>query len=91
MPAVDRSGKPKFDKEGKPMLVANYTGLHALRHFYASGLINPKEAGGQGKETVQALMGHSSIVMTADTYGHLLPSTNDQEASVAAEKALLGA
>lgn len=91
MPAVDRSGKPKFDKEGKPMLVAKYTGLHALRHFYASGLINPKEAGGQGKETVQALMGHSSIVMTADTYGHLLPSTNDQEASVAAEKALLGA
>lgn len=78
---------------GRLVMVAKYTGLHALRHFYASWLINPKESGGQGKDikTVQALMGHSSIVMTANTYGHLFPSTNDQEALAAAEKALLGA
>ncbi len=93
VPAVDRNGKPKLDKEGKPIMVAKYTGLHALRHLYASWLINPKEKGGQGKDikTVQELMGHSSIVMTADTYGHLFPSTNDQEALAEAEKALLGA
>ncbi|TIT59983.1 MAG: site-specific integrase, partial [Mesorhizobium sp.] len=93
VPATDRHGKPKLDKEGKPVLVAKYTGLHALRHFYASWLINPIDAGGQGKDikTVQAQMGHSSIVMTADTYGHLFPSTKDQQALAAAEKALLGA
>ncbi|MCH4560311.1 tyrosine-type recombinase/integrase [Mesorhizobium jarvisii] len=93
VPAVDRQGKPKLDKEGNPIMAAKYTGLHALRHFYASWLINPIDAGGQGKDikTVQAQMGHSSIVMTADTYGHLFPSTNDQQALAAAEKALLGA
>ncbi len=93
VPALDRNGKPKADKEGNPIMAAKYTGLHALRHFYASWLINPKDAGGQGKDikTVQARMGHSSIVMTADTYGHLFPGTNDQEELAAAEKSLLGA
>ncbi|MGX5803941.1 tyrosine-type recombinase/integrase [Bradyrhizobium sp. Arg314] len=75
------------------MLVAKYTCLHTLRHFYASWLINPKDAGEQGKDikTVQARMGHSSIVMTDDTYGHRFPSANDEEELAAAEKALLGA
>jgi len=93
VPAIDRSGKPKLDKEGKPVLVAKYTGLHALRHFYAIWLLNPKDKGGMElpMKIVQERMGHSSIVMTADTYGHLFPSTNDQEALAAAEKALLGA
>ncbi|WP_319022907.1 hypothetical protein [Mesorhizobium sp. B4-1-4] len=34
--------------------------------------------------------GIPSIVMTADTYGHLFPGTNDQEELAAAEKSLLG-
>jgi len=52
-----------------------YTGLHALRHFYASWCINPIELGGQGvSKIVQQLLGHSSIVMTMDTYGHLFPT-----------------
>ncbi|KQT53685.1 integrase [Aureimonas sp. Leaf454] len=56
-----------------------YTGLHVLRHFYASWLINPKEAGGLGLDmkTVQARMGHSSIVVTADVYSHLFPRKDD--------------
>jgi len=43
-------------------MVAKYTGLHALRHFYASWLGNPTDKGGQGKDikTVQDLIGHSS-------------------------------
>ncbi|TRC92191.1 site-specific integrase [Mesorhizobium sp. WSM4303] len=92
VPALDRKGKAKTDKEGNPIMAAKYTGLHALRHFYASWLINPKDAGGQGKDikTVQARMGHSSIVMTADTYGHLFPNANDQDELAAAEKSLLG-
>ena len=57
----------------------DYTGLHALRHFYASWLINPKEGGGLGLDmkTVQARMGHSSIVVTADVYSHLFPRSDD--------------
>jgi integrase len=48
---------------------AKYTGLHALRHFYASWCINRKADGGLElpAKTVQSRMGHSSIVVTMDT------------------------
>jgi integrase len=70
-----------------------YTGLHALRHFYASWCINPVNRGGQGlpPKVVQQLLGHSSIVMTMDTYGHLFPADKDTHKRLAAaESALLG-
>jgi integrase len=71
---------------------AKYTGLHALRHFYASWCINRKEDGGLGLplKVVQHRLGHSTIAMTADTYGHLFPSGDDGEELAAAERALLG-
>ena len=70
---------------------AKYTGLHALRHFYASWLINRKKDGGLElpAKTVQARMGHSSIVVTMDTYGHLFPDSDDGSELAEAEKALL--
>jgi integrase len=69
-----------------------YPGLHALRHFYASWCINPKDRGGQGllPKVVQDRLGHSSIVMTMDTYGHLFPRGDDRAELAAAEKAFLG-
>ena len=71
---------------------AKYTGLHALRHFYASWCINRKEDGGLGLplKVVQHRLGHSSIQMTADVYGHLFPSGDDGAELAAAQKALLG-
>jgi integrase len=71
---------------------AKYTGMHALRHFYASWCINRREDGGLGLplKMVQHSLGHSSIQMTADTYGHLFPSGDDGAELAAAEKALLG-
>jgi len=56
-------------------------GFHSLRHFFASWLIasrsfSPKE--------IQTLMGHSSIVMTYDVYGHLLPAPEDDHARFSA-------
>src|SRR5262245_16006540 len=56
-----------------------YSGLHALRHFYASWCINRKKDGGLELpiKTVQQRLGHASIVMTSDVYGHLFPSTDD--------------
>lgn len=70
---------------------AKYTGMHALRHFYASWLINRKEDGGLGlpPKTVQERMGHSSITMTLDTYGHLFPRGDDADELAAAEASLL--
>jgi integrase len=69
---------------------AKYPGLHALRHFYASWWINRKVDGGLElpAKMVQARLGHSSIVMTLDTYGHLFPRGDDGAELVAAERAL---
>ncbi|QND42878.1 site-specific integrase [Rhizobium leguminosarum bv. viciae] len=82
----------KRDDEGRVIHKAKYTGLHALRHFYASWLINRPQDGGFGLplKLVQERMGHSSITMTADTYGHLFPRTDDADELAAAEAALLG-
>jgi integrase len=69
---------------------AKYTGMHALRHFYASWCINRKIDGGLElpAKVVQARLGHASIVMTLDTYGHLFPRGDDGAELAAAERAL---
>src|SRR5499427_2109482 len=71
---------------------AKYSGLHALRHFYASWCINRSKDGGLELpiKVVQARMGHSSIQITADRYGHLFPRGDDSAELAAAEKAFLG-
>jgi integrase len=70
---------------------AKYTGLHALRHFYASWCINRPVEGGLGlpPKVIQERLGHSSITMTYDRYGHLFPRGDDAEELDAAEQALL--
>ena len=79
------------DENGKPIMAAKYPGMHALRPFFASWAINRIEDGGLGlpPKMVQERMGHFSITVTMDTYGHLFPSTNDAEALAAAERRLL--
>ena len=71
---------------------AKYTGLHSLRHFYASWCINREVDGGLAlpAKVVQERLGHSSIVVTLDTYGHLFPRGDDGAALAEAERALLG-
>jgi integrase len=71
---------------------AKYTGLHALRHFYASWCINRKQDGGLELplKVVQHRLGHSTIGMTADVYGHLFPRDDDGAELAAAQRALLG-
>jgi integrase len=70
---------------------AKYPGLHSLRHFYASWCINRRADGGLELplKVVQARLGHASIQMTADTYGHLFPRGDDGAELAAAEKAFL--
>jgi len=76
---VHKDGTPKY-------------GLHSLRHFFASWCINPKDRGGRQftAQVAQALLGHSSIVMTLDVYGHLFPRGDDRAELAASEKALFG-
>ena len=69
---------------------AKYTGMHALRHFYASWCINRRADGGLElpAKVVQERLGHASIVMTLDTYSHLFPRGDDAGIEAAAERAL---
>jgi integrase len=92
VPALDSAGKRAFDKEGKPVMLPKYTGLHALRHFFCSWCAARKEDGGLGLplKTVQVRMGHSTLAMTADRYGHLFPSTDEADVLAAGERALMG-
>ncbi|RUT32619.1 site-specific integrase [Arsenicitalea aurantiaca] len=82
----------EVDAKGRPVLAAKYSGLHSLRHFYASWCINRRADGGLElpSKVVQERLGHSSITMTMDTYGHLFPRGDDAEELAAAEMALLG-
>jgi integrase len=74
---VDKAGEPKY-------------ALHAFRHFFASWCINPKDRGGRElpAKVVQEWLGHSSIKMTLDIYGHLFPRSSDSAEIAASEKAL---
>ncbi len=68
---------------------AKYKGLHSLRHFYASWCINRRADGGLELplKVVQARLGHASIQMTADVYGHLFPRSDDGAELAEAERA----
>jgi site-specific recombinase XerD len=55
--------------------------LHDLRHGAASLSL----AAGNELKTVQAMLGHSSIVLTADTYTSVLPCPAHQAAEATAE------
>lgn len=64
---LDAKGKPKVDEEGQSVLEARY-GLHALRHAAASNWIKQ----GIDLKRLTVWMGHSSVQVTLDTYGHLI-------------------
>ncbi len=74
------------EKDGDPIMRPKY-GLHALRHFCASWLIEQ----GFPPKRLQVILGHASIQMTFDTYGHLFPSEKDDfERLAAGELNLVG-
>ena len=52
--------------------------LHQARHSYASYLI----AAGANPKAISTFMGHSSINLTYDLYGHLMPGTEVEVASL---------
>ncbi|MFQ3895307.1 tyrosine-type recombinase/integrase [Sphingobium sp. R-7] len=77
-PTVDDQGAPVLSKARQPVMQPLY-GMHDFRHAAASlwieQRVNPKR--------VQRWMGHSSIQVTFDTYGHLFDQA-DQDGEVAA-------
>lgn len=62
-------------------------GMHAFRHAAASLLITE----GLNAKRIQTLMGHASIKMTFDIYGHLFPNPeDDREAMRRLQARLIG-
>jgi integrase len=79
MPTVVKAGL--VNAEGKP----KYTGMHCLRHFYASWCIDRKLP----PKVIQERMGHATISETFDTYGHLFPKSEDAKEIAEAELRLV--
>ena len=65
--------QPKHGELALAIRKAKY-GLHALRHAAASLFI---QFAGYDPKKVQTIMGHASIQMTYDIYGHLFPTPGD--------------
>jgi integrase len=87
VPQRDAAGAPVHDKDGNPIIgeVPIYT-FHSLRHAAASLFIEQ----GWSPKKLQMVMGHSTMQMTFDTYGHLWPSVDDDRAALAQIEARLG-
>jgi integrase/DNA-binding XRE family transcriptional regulator len=83
--------KPNSISTRHPKGKAKYS-LHKLRHFYASWSINRKIDNGLELpiKVVSERLGHSSIRMTADTYGHLFPRGDDQAELAVADAMFFG-
>jgi len=62
----------KREKDERPLL--DPIGLHEARHVFASVLI----AAGVNAKAISFYMGHSSIAITYDLYGHLMPGSEDE-------------
>lgn len=73
-----RSGVPALSKESKPASERARLRLHQARHTYASFMI----AAGVNAKALSVFMGHSSIKVTFDLYGHLMPGTETEAAAL---------
>jgi integrase len=49
-------------------------GMHALRHFYASGLLDA----GESVKAVSEYLGHADAGFTLRVYTHLMPSSHER-------------
>ena len=81
--------QPGKDANGQPIMVSvTKYGMHSLRHACASLWIES----GKNAKRIQTLMGHSTIQMTYDVYGHLFADAEgDQKTAEDIQIRLMGA
>jgi integrase len=58
-------------KPGEPYAESRENGMHALRHFYASVLLDA----GENVKALAEYLGHSDPGLTLRVYAHLMPSS----------------
>lgn len=66
-------------RDPDPAALLQPIGLHEARHTFASMLI----ASGANAKVIQTVMGHATIQMTFDRYGHLMPGGLEEAAAAA--------
>jgi integrase len=76
-PFDDRALKLRAEKAWRAAGLTPIT-LHEARHTYASLLI----AAGVNSKAVSTYMGHASITITLDLYGHLMPGSERESAQL---------
>lgn len=76
-PFDDYALKQRADRAWKSARLSPI-GLHESRHTFASLMI----AAGVNVKALSAYMGHASITITLDRYGHLLPGNEDEAAGL---------
>ena len=64
--------------DASPRSATRTDGTHALRHYYASALLE----GGVSIKAVSEYLGHADAGFTLRTYTHLMPASHDRSQRV---------
>ncbi|NEW73918.1 tyrosine-type recombinase/integrase [Streptomyces rhizosphaericus] len=73
-PALAAAGVIPMPEPGEPYASAREHGMHALRHLYASLLLDA----GESIKAVSEYLGHSDPAMTLRVYAHLMSSSKER-------------
>ncbi|WP_432020589.1 tyrosine-type recombinase/integrase [Streptomyces sp. 1222.5] len=74
-PALVAAGViPEPETKAAGYAAAREHGMHALRHFYASALLDS----GESIKAVSEYLGHSNAALTLRIYAHLMPSSQER-------------
>ncbi|WP_037568575.1 tyrosine-type recombinase/integrase [Phaeacidiphilus oryzae] len=76
-PALAAAGVIPSREKGKRYAAAREHGMHALRHFYASVLLDA----GENVKALSQYLGHSDPGLTLRVYAHLMPSSEGRARS----------
>lgn len=76
--AINDKEQKRAKQEGRKPYLLRPIGVHDSRHTFASLMI----AAGVNAKALSIYMGHSSITITLDTYGHLMPGNEGEAAEL---------
>lgn len=79
-PSLAAAGIIPVPERGKPYAESRENGMHALRHFYASVLLDA----GENVKALAEYLGHSDPGLTLRVYAHLMPSSQERTRSAVA-------
>ena len=72
--ALAMAGVIPVPERGQPYAESRENGMHALRHFYASVLLDA----GESIKALAEYLGHSDPGLTLRVYAHLMPSSQER-------------